>query len=315
MRRIRVGKGGSSRSISQRYMVILGLMVFVAGCAGGQQLAKQERASIRAVSIGEVKRQTSQYTGLKLPKFAQLNELALRTFGIVPYEKGIPRESVPRPKETHVIRSYEMGRVATVIKGTFGESIRVVSPRSISFFDGRGTQTVVNFGFDVVCYIIQDGRLWLVTRDADRAIQEYWMRMQDRGLQAHTMIYFAMARNNIDAGQIIREEFTAELRNANLFSVVPGGGDAEFGLLGGCTFEGKPGLSGHVKPFVDVRGTLVRSNGKLVWKGRGYAHYLSGKTPSRTIEEYLNDPGLIREAIAVASQIAVEELVKSLLKE
>jgi len=314
MRQIHISKTRSLRLTVGGYIFVLGMMFFAAGCVGRQQLTKQQRASIRAVSINEVKCNTivPYTTNLKPAKVSQLNGLALKTFGIVAYSGSqIPEEFML--SRDYVLLSPAISRVSTKIYDVWKNlRIELDKPKSISFFDGFGRRCKVDLFYDPICYIIQDKKLWLVPSNVDSAIMQHWTRGQ---LDPRAMMYFAMARNNIDVGQIVNEKFTTELRNRNLFQVVPVGGDANFSFACGWSFEGKPGFSEHLKPFIDVRATLTKSYGNLVWKDRGYTHYISSKTPSHTIEEYLNNPELIRETIEIASQVAVEELVRSLLKE
>ena len=69
---------------------------------------------------------------------------------------------------------------------------------------------------------------------------------------------------------------------------------------------GQPqGLSSQLKPLLGVVGELVAPDGSVLWKKYDYVTNVNGKTPSHTLEEYLNDPELIREAFITASQIVV----------
>ena len=316
MRPIHIKKTKRSRFTLVGSILVMALMLLASGCVGGQQLTKKQRESIRTVSINEVKCDTLAvpYTkNLKNVKISLLNERARKTFGIVAYGGSQPPEEFMLSKD-YVLLSPSISGVRTRIGDSFGK-VRIVldRPKSISFLDGFGRQCKIDLFYDPICYIIQDKKLWLVPSNVDSATMQYWA--QNHHLGPRAMIYFAMARNNIDVGQIVNAKFTTGIRNWNLFSVVPAGGDASFNFTCGWSFEGKPGPSDHLKPFLDVRATLARSYGDLVWKDRGYTHYLSSKTPSHTIEEYLNNPALIKETIEIAAQLAVDDLIKSLRKE
>ena len=62
--------------------------------------------------------------------------------------------------------------------------------------------------------------------------------------------------------------------------------------------------------MLGVVGTLTRTDGTVLWQKHDSVTHLNGETPSFTLEEYLQNPQLIREACTVAAKIVVRGLVK-----
>lgn len=126
------------------------------------------------------------------------------------------------------------------------------------------------------------------------------------------IIKYVMNKSNINMSQIVRGEFEQQLKNSNLFSTIqPDGGNyPEFKLsIKMYGFAQPHGLSSQLKPMLGVVGELVNSDRSVLWKKYNYITNLNSKTPSHTLEEYLNDPELIREAFNNASQIMVSGLI------
>ncbi len=127
---------------------------------------------------------------------------------------------------------------------------------------------------------------------------------------------YVMERNQIDIEQIVREQFGDELTKSNLFnSIVDEKGDAEFRLsIEGYGFSAPShGFSDKLRPNLALTGSLVKLNGTILWKRRIIR--IKGKTSSYTLEEYLKNPELIREALTASSRIAVRDLINDMLKE
>lgn len=124
----------------------------------------------------------------------------------------------------------------------------------------------------------------------------------------------AMQEGHIDLAQIVREQFETELVAARIFpSIIPEGGDAEvrleIGMFGFAQIFGDI-LSNQMKPMLTINGSLVRTDGTIIWKKSSYVINATKQTPSHTLEEYLQNPQLMREAFTVAAKIASAELVK-----
>ena len=112
-----------------------------------------------------------------------------------------------------------------------------------------------------------------------------------------------MRRRQIDVGQIVREQFAAELGRAGFFSIVPEGGDAQVKLeVPMFGFGATWAFSTEVRPMLGVIASLVRKDGSVVWQRHEYITSMNGGTPKHSIEEYLETPELIRQGFeSVAS--------------
>lgn len=123
-----------------------------------------------------------------------------------------------------------------------------------------------------------------------------------------------MEREEIDVTEIVREQFIEQLEESNLFnSIAPENSTAEFELsIRIYGFAQPQGLSSQLKPMLGVVGSLVRSDGSVLWKEYEYISNLSGKTPSHSLKEYLNNPTLIREAFTIAAQRVAVDLIEHL---
>ncbi len=126
------------------------------------------------------------------------------------------------------------------------------------------------------------------------------------------IIKYVINKSNIDIPKIVRGEFEQQLKNSNLFSMIqPDGGNyPEIKLSIRVYGFGQPhGLSSQLKPILGVAGELVHPDGSVLWKKYDYVTNLNDNTPSHTLEEYFNNPELMREAFSAASQIVVTGLI------
>lgn len=132
-----------------------------------------------------------------------------------------------------------------------------------------------------------------------------------------SMLKNVMEKDQIDIAQIVGEQFTNELKKSNLFnSIVHEKADAEFKLsVLGYGLEVKAGgFSRKLRPVLTVKGSLAKPDGSILWeKQRGV--FAKGGTPSHTLEEYLENSELLREAFTIAAQIVVTDFIKDMLGE
>ncbi len=130
-----------------------------------------------------------------------------------------------------------------------------------------------------------------------------------------SMLKYIMEKDQIDIAQIVREQFTDELRKSKLFnSIVDEKGDAEFWLfIRDYGFSVPHYFTTKLKPYLILRGILVEPDGSFLWEKQA-AVVREGETPSYTLKEYLKNSELIREALTFASQIAVRDLINDMLR-
>jgi hypothetical protein len=122
----------------------------------------------------------------------------------------------------------------------------------------------------------------------------------------------AMREAQIDVGEIVREQFATELIGSGMFpSILQEGADVQVKLEVRIFGFGQPhGFSAQLKPMLGVEGTMVRSDGSVIWQRYDYVTNLSDKTPSQTLEQYLEKPELIRDAFTMTAKLVVADLVR-----
>ena len=127
----------------------------------------------------------------------------------------------------------------------------------------------------------------------------------------------AMQEGQIDVAQIVREQFATQLVESHVFSsIIPEGGEAEIRLeVRQFGFATQFGSGGSLQPTLGVMGSLVRTDGTVLWQH--YVLVTSGddQTPRHILEEYVEKPQLIREAYIVAAKVASNALVKHMRQE
>jgi hypothetical protein len=123
-------------------------------------------------------------------------------------------------------------------------------------------------------------------------------------------IKYLMNKYDIDVAQIVREQFTNELEAGGVFnSIVPAGGDGKIKLwvrIYGISYE----LSGKLKPVLGVEGSLLGSNDSVVWKKYAYVTNFNDMTPGNSMEQFISNPELIREAFEISAILVAQDLVK-----
>ena len=138
-----------------------------------------------------------------------------------------------------------------------------------------------------------------------------WAIMEPAAQGVKAQLEAAMRESAVDVGQIVREQFAAELAAAGIFpTIAPEGGDAEFKIeVTRVGFVHAP-FSTALKPVLSMKATLARRNGSVLWEMGDYVSNSNKETPAHALAEYIETPGLIREALSVASRVVVGRLVK-----
>jgi hypothetical protein len=133
---------------------------------------------------------------------------------------------------------------------------------------------------------------------------------------AESALAAAMRRGQIDVGQIVREQFAAELGKAGIFpSIVPEGGDAQVELeVQMFGFGATWAFSTELRPALGVKATLVRKDGSVVWQRYENITSLNGETPKHWIEEYLETPDLIHQGFESVAKLVAAALVDHIRK-
>jgi hypothetical protein len=123
--------------------------------------------------------------------------------------------------------------------------------------------------------------------------------------------------NRIDLGEIIRQEFIAQLKAAHAFpEVVAEGSNATFDLTIeqyglGRGFSMSP-TNAPVRPTLRMIAKLSTPDGKVVWQNAHTLTALSSEIPSYVVDEYYKTPGKFEEAFKKAGEVVAKELLKDL---
>ena len=123
--------------------------------------------------------------------------------------------------------------------------------------------------------------------------------------------------NRIDIGEIVRQEFIAQLKATNAFpAVVDEGGNAAFDLVIeqyglGQGFSMSP-TNAPLRPTLRMIAKLSTPDGKVVWQNAHTLTALSSEIPSYVVDEYYKTPGKFEEAFKKAGEIVAKELLKDL---
>jgi len=123
-----------------------------------------------------------------------------------------------------------------------------------------------------------------------------------------------MDKNKIDIREIVHREFVGNLA-AGRVAVVDEGGDANFELTVesyglGPAFNLSP-VNKPLRPSLRLQGKLSSADGKLLWQNVDYITNLSDM-PAHTMDKYLADPALTRDAFKTAAQLTIDSLLNNL---
>lgn len=138
-----------------------------------------------------------------------------------------------------------------------------------------------------------------------------------RAAKQKELIANFMRENGIHIGQIVRKQFKATVRRNDVFpSVVVS--DSEFPIFKlnvtnyGFNKTGIP-FTSTLNPQLCVRGKLVAADGTILWRKRSmYLPLFKRTAHAHTLEEYLNEPKLLREAFEDAAEKVTRKLVNHL---
>jgi hypothetical protein len=129
------------------------------------------------------------------------------------------------------------------------------------------------------------------------------------------VVTYVLKKNKIDIREIVLKEFEKQIKASNLFSEIATEGEnyPKFNLsILMYGFAQPHGLSKQLKPQLNLLGVLVNPDKSILWWSSAFVTNLSGQTTSHTLEEYLTDPELMREAFNRASEVVVTDLVNHL---
>lgn len=148
----------------------------------------------------------------------------------------------------------------------------------------------------MIVYSITPIGLWTISRAYGRMEDALTERMQKAG---------------VDVGEIVRGSFQARLKKSKLFpEIVSAGADATLHLWVKCGISNAGGgMSAGSRPWLRVEGSLLDSEGEVLWRRRTKVSTFQERVPAYEIERFYVDPELFRDAVARASSIAVGDLL------
>ena len=124
-----------------------------------------------------------------------------------------------------------------------------------------------------------------------------------------------MKTNNIDLPLILQAEFTQAMQSQGDFRVATDGSSADAEMLLIVNRYGliTPPLGIGVTPILNVSASLRRPDGRVVWQRTDYVTTNSkGNRDRKALDEYLEQPELLREAWARVSGIVSRMLIDHL---
>lgn len=140
-----------------------------------------------------------------------------------------------------------------------------------------------------------------------------YLAAQDEMKKSSDYIKETMVKSDIDVGKIVFDKFSDKLKKANIFDEISSGCSdcPRFSLsIQVYGLAQIHGYSSQLKPMLNVEGVLTDPNKTVLWKKTSYVTNLSNKTPPNTLEEYLQEPELLRIAFSIASEIVTTDLIK-----
>jgi hypothetical protein len=117
-----------------------------------------------------------------------------------------------------------------------------------------------------------------------------------------------MAEEEIEVERIISKVFAEQLKDSKRYKIA-NPPDAVFELeLTRYALDPMPTSLGRMKPTVSVTGRLYDANGQLLWLGKGFSTFAERGIKGATVEQYEEDPDLLRRDFEVAANSAIRRL-------
>jgi hypothetical protein len=271
-------------------MLILCLIILLLHSSCARTLSTEDRALIQSVSISIDEKAIWPLWDTRNVDPEKLNEDVKGLFGIVgSFEK--PGESA-KPR-TQVYKG-------SILQGAY--SIEKDDPTFCVFYD--------TFSLNKTYPSYQVLRFQGPYAN-DPSIKEYWDTMKSSkrlGISFESMVKYIMKKENINALEIIREEFSRELKDSGLFpSIVSEGGDAQIKLK--ATFFGIYTRGSLTRINLSLAAEIIRADVEKFWLGSAGRGPFDDDIPAREGEEYLNSPDLIIKDLKNLSQIVSAQII------
>jgi hypothetical protein len=117
-----------------------------------------------------------------------------------------------------------------------------------------------------------------------------------------------MAEEEIEVERIISKVFAEQLQDSKRYKIA-NPPDAVFELeLTRYALDPMPTSLGRMKPTVSVTGRLYDANSQLLWLGKGFSTFAERGIKGATVEQYEEDPDLLRRDFEAAANSAIRRL-------
>jgi hypothetical protein len=117
-----------------------------------------------------------------------------------------------------------------------------------------------------------------------------------------------MAEEEIEVEKIISKVFVEQLKDSKRYKIA-NPPDAVFELeLTRYALDPMPTSLGRMKPTVSVTGRLYDAHGQLLWLGKGFSTFAERGIKGSTVEQYEENPDLLRRDFEAAANSAIRRL-------
>ena len=128
-------------------------------------------------------------------------------------------------------------------------------------------------------------------------------------------LHDVMVREKIDPGLLVANEFEHQLHDTGLFPVIREPADAQFRFsitTAGLMVPGS--FATRLNPEIRVEAQLVRTDGKVIWYDSATVRGddPDSKYAGHALDEYFNQPNLLRDGFAGAAHSAASMLIEDL---
>lgn len=125
-----------------------------------------------------------------------------------------------------------------------------------------------------------------------------------------------MKISDINVDDMIKNAFKDNLSQTSAFNILESGAsDAhitiEINIYGLIQVHG---YSSRLRPIMAIQGEMTDSNGKVLWIGNSSTPAFTSNLPAHTLNEYANNPELLKDAFVEASSLVTSSLIADMIK-
>lgn len=291
---IRIKTNRGCRLILSMPILFLIMLTLFSSCA--RTMSKEDKASIQSVSINMDEKITWPLWDTRDVDLRKFNENAKGIFSLVDSRERPPKKAELSENRIWVVYGQKWKRIV-------GAYSRKIDDPVLYVFYLRNPlgENMTYPSLKVLRFVGPYAN--------DPSLKEYWdTNKLEGGLCFEKMVKYVMKKENINALDLIREEFSRELKESGLFpSIVSEGGDAQIKLK--ATFFGFYSSGDLTRINILLSAEIIRTDGEKFWLGNAGRRPYSDDIPARRREEYLNNPDLILKDLKQTAQIVSAEII------